>query len=76
MKYLCNHEIIYDEISYNTIMYLTYYHSIMKNEYPQILCVEENSIIHRRSSPTELLTDKTNKKLALNSILFCIIAFH
>ena len=37
----------------------------MKNEYQQILCVEENSIIHRRSSPIVLLTDKTNKKLAL-----------
>ena len=24
----------------------------------------------------ELLTGKTNKKLALNSILFCIIPFH
>ena len=48
----------------------------MKNEYPQILCVEENSVIHRRSSTIELLTDKTNKKLALNSILFCIIPFH
>ena len=57
-------------------MYLTYNYSLMKNEYTQIYVVKKIQLYIERSSPIELLTDKTNKKLALNSILFCIIPFH